>query len=156
MRVPFGSRAREDANARALTSVLSLLSYGAALVDRYDCYLWVNATGERLLGAPVADLVGRPRRWRETRAPVSLGGELSYCVTRSDGAVREFHADVQEASFEGGSCRLVLFRDVTERHLAARRVLAMARIAAAASYGRPLRQTLDTIAAEVSAAADLL
>ncbi len=148
---------RASGDTRALTSVLATLTYGAALIDRDNRYRWVNPTGAELLGAvDASELVGMRREWQETPAPVSLGGGLCYCATRADGEVREFDADVQEADFDGETCLVVFFRDVTERHRAARRVLAMARIAAAVTYGQPLQQTLDAIAGEVRSAANLL
>jgi PAS domain-containing protein len=117
-----------------LEAVAPLLVEGLALVDPRRRFVWVNDAGSRILGAPAADLCGRP-------SPFPTEAETGVAtVPTGSGRVE---VDYRATALADGRCA-VSFRDVTDASRQQRRLAAVARAApapagAAAAAASPAR-----------------
>jgi PAS domain S-box-containing protein len=131
-----------DDVARALVEVSA---DGLAVLDTAGRFTFVNPAAGQLLGAPVADLLGRTGPFVSPGRPPAAGA-TTVRWTPKGGRSRELEYRI--AAGADGS-HVVWFRDVTDIRRQQERLIAIARVASSVTESVPLATTLEAVAAEI-------
>jgi PAS domain S-box-containing protein len=155
-----GHAAASRVGPDVLAAALDASADGTALLDERGRCLFVNPAGCTLLGAPSADLLGRPSPFAEPAegGPAETSRPRRVVRWKVPGTPREQDLEYQQRAVRdvaGRRLTVVTFRDVTEVRLQQRRFTAFATAAANVAYAGSLRSTLDTICAELVESAGL-
>lgn len=136
----------EQAVEPVLRTLLEVSADGLALLDRRGRFTLVNEAGEGILGLPSRDLVGGV-------APFGVGTGLRHTPwTSPDGRRRDLEYRVGAVPGDGYA---VWFRDVTVTLRQRERLTAIVRAASSVADACSLRVTLDAVAREIAATANI-
>jgi two-component system sensor histidine kinase PilS (NtrC family) len=145
------------------SSIVRSIPSGIATTDAEDRITFVNASGTRLLGRSLSDLIGLPIS--EVFPVIDDGVSASSVRRRTFGTVKEIHGqkarlDVTVSDLKGNdevpSGRLVIFEDVTHLRSMEDRVKASERQAALARVAASMAHEIRNPLAAVRGAAELL
>jgi signal transduction histidine kinase len=150
--------AATTAGPDVVAAALEAAADGVALLDEQGRCLFVNPAACDLLGAASADLLGRPGPFVDSDDAPSGTARPRRVVRWAPGSLRERELEYQRRAVlgvDGRGLTVVTFRDVTDVRLQQRRFTAFATAAANIAYAGSLRDTLDTICAQLVETAGL-
>jgi PAS domain S-box-containing protein len=160
MAMPPAVRATTDAGAAVgadlLAAALAASPDGVALLDEQGRYVYVNAAGCALLGAPLAELTGRPAAFPGFDDGGPTSRRLLRCTVPGSPRERELEHQARTVhAHDGRRLTAVTFRDVTDVRMQRSRFTAFATAAAGVADAGSLRGTLDAICAQLVETAGL-
>lgn len=131
-----------------LSTLLEVSAGGLALLDHRGRFTLVNAAAEEILGLASRDLAGRPAPFE-----VAAAGKLRHTPwTSADGRRRDLEYRVGAVT---GGGYAVWFQDVTVTLRQRERLTAIASAASSVADACSLRVTLDAVAREIAATANI-
>lgn len=120
--------------------LVAALSDGVIVLDAEGAILFANDAASKLLGRPIAELIGSPFSF-----PIATGTPREIVVMQPDNVIVTAEMSVRLGAWEGGEAWLVSMHDITERKQAEERLKQAASVFEHAHEGIVITDTDATV-----------